>query len=235
VRETFRRAGYDVVRYPFHATIDGHLKRQLAVSGVDTVLDVGANIGQFGRRLRTVVGFRGRIVSFEPDPQSFERLRRVTASDADWEVHQLALGDSDGTADLHRFDGDAWNSLRLPDDAGLAAAGRKLVVRDTIRCEVRRLDSVWADVVPDRSVVFLKSDAQGHDQAVLDGASGRSRLIVGSLLEVALRRYYQGEWSLAECLDKADTLGFRPTGIFPVARSRHSLALDTVDVCFARV
>jgi hypothetical protein len=45
---------------------------------VDVVLDVGANVGWFGQRLRER-GYRGKIVSFEPIEAVFRELtdRRV--------------------------------------------------------------------------------------------------------------------------------------------------------------
>lgn len=42
---------------------------------IDVVIDVGANIGQFGEFLRKH-GFRGKIVSFEPTLSAFQALQK---------------------------------------------------------------------------------------------------------------------------------------------------------------
>jgi ubiquinone/menaquinone biosynthesis C-methylase UbiE len=44
------------------------------VSAGDWVLDVGANIGQYTLRLSELVGESGRVISFEPVPETFELL-----------------------------------------------------------------------------------------------------------------------------------------------------------------
>ena len=45
---------------------------------VDCVLDVGANVGQFGDMLRTI-GYMGTIVSFEPVDATFRTLAEHAA------------------------------------------------------------------------------------------------------------------------------------------------------------
>lgn len=40
----------------------------------DWVLDIGANIGHYTRRLSDLVGPAGRVIAFEPIPQTFEVL-----------------------------------------------------------------------------------------------------------------------------------------------------------------
>src|SRR5262245_60167366 len=54
--------------------VDPALARHLRGLKIETVLDVGANEGQYGRILRRI-GFRGRIISFEPLLQPFEVLQ----------------------------------------------------------------------------------------------------------------------------------------------------------------
>ena len=65
---------------------------------IDTVLDVGANVGQFGRRLRAL-GYNGDIVSFEPITLVFRELAATAARDRRWFTRQIALGDTNGRAE----------------------------------------------------------------------------------------------------------------------------------------
>ena len=50
------------------------LSRFLSDFRVDCVFDIGANTGQYGARLRQT-GYRGLIVSFEPNPSAFAKLQ----------------------------------------------------------------------------------------------------------------------------------------------------------------
>lgn len=73
------------------------LVRILDHHGIDVVLDVGANVGQYAARLRQG-GWSGRIVSFEPLPDAHATLEAAAAPDALWEVApRMALGASTGT------------------------------------------------------------------------------------------------------------------------------------------
>jgi hypothetical protein len=67
----------------------------LVARHVDVVLDVGANVGRFGQRLRER-GYRGTIVSFEPIETVFSELKVLAARDGNWQAHRLALGATAG-------------------------------------------------------------------------------------------------------------------------------------------
>src|SRR5215470_941975 len=67
---------------------------------INVVLDVGANTGQFALFLRSL-GYRGRIVSFEPLTEAFAALQRNGAGDTNWSLHNLALGDVETTATIN--------------------------------------------------------------------------------------------------------------------------------------
>ena len=59
--------------------------------GVNCVIDVGAHVGEFYQLLRHL-GYVGRVVSFEPVPESFAKLKRVAATDPHWRGYNVALG-----------------------------------------------------------------------------------------------------------------------------------------------
>src|SRR2546423_8564507 len=70
------------------------LQRRLTLmkkSGIDLVIDVGANQGQFARTMRDQLSYRGRIVSFEPLTNAFAALRRAAAGDPSWICYNIAL------------------------------------------------------------------------------------------------------------------------------------------------
>ena len=61
VRGALMRADLEVSRGPYTSRV----ARTLHAQGIDTVLDVGANVGQYASLLRRA-GFAGRILSCEP-------------------------------------------------------------------------------------------------------------------------------------------------------------------------
>jgi len=100
IRLVLRRLGLDLQRYRADEHPLARRARLLEARSVATVLDVGANSGQFGRELREL-GYRGRIVSFEPLSAAFAALERAARGSPPWEVHRCALGEQPGRASIH--------------------------------------------------------------------------------------------------------------------------------------
>lgn len=179
------------------------------------VIDAGANEGQFARDLRTD-GYRSRIVSFEPGTAAFAALKRHADHDPMWEIHNVALSDTAITAELHLL-GDATNV------ASLHAPVREQVEHfDFLSGEARteqvscvRLDQLALDL-GDR--VLLKVDTQGHDLAVLRGATGMLGAVTIIQTELSFEALYEGQTPWREMVDHLDGLGFVPAGFFPVVR-----------------
>lgn len=63
-----------------------------------TVIDLGGNVGLFALR---AAGMSERVLSFEPMPENFERLKTNTGGLASVETHNRAVGATDGTLTLY--------------------------------------------------------------------------------------------------------------------------------------
>lgn len=233
-RDLLHRLGVDVARYPLQSTAAGHLKHLLEVAGATVVLDVGANQGQFATELRTECRFRGRILSFEPAPAAVARLTSVARGDDRWTIFHHAVGDAEEVLELTTYDHDEWNSLHRLNDESVRASGRRVTPTGTAKVPVHRLDGIWEREIAPTDVVFLKSDTQGHDLAVLAGAGDRLAEVCGLFIEADLTPFYEGAPDLGNVLEVAAGHGFVPSGFFPVTRRRGSLALATIDVCLVR-
>lgn len=89
IRRGLRGFGLHVQRYA--QTLPAVRARVLSELSIDLVLDVGANRGQYASELRSM-GYRGRIISFEPLPSAFAELSTTLASDPLWEGLRLVQG-----------------------------------------------------------------------------------------------------------------------------------------------
>jgi len=67
---------------------------------INVVLDVGANCGYYAKHLR-MLGYSGRILSFEPDPETFVFLSNMSRGDSDWQIFNCALGNAPGQIDFN--------------------------------------------------------------------------------------------------------------------------------------
>jgi len=58
-----------------------------------TVIDIGAHIGYYTRLFSRLVGEKGQILSFEPDPDNFRLLQKNTSSLKNVKLFNLAVSD----------------------------------------------------------------------------------------------------------------------------------------------
>jgi hypothetical protein len=101
VKRTFRRFGYSLRRFNPLSSEAIRLGSMLKAHEVNLVFDIGANAGQFAQSLREL-GYRGRIVSFEPQSEAREQLERAASVDPLWEVApKAAIGAEDGEIELN--------------------------------------------------------------------------------------------------------------------------------------
>ncbi|MEU8825688.1 FkbM family methyltransferase [Streptomyces sp. NPDC048636] len=194
-----------------------HVAGLLEKYGVNCVFDVGANAGQYAKRLRGL-GYTGRIVSFEPTKDAFAKLRQAAESDPDWWVYPFGLGREDATQSIH-VDWNTMNSLLPPSDYGKGRYRRFAKTR-TEEIEIRRLDGVLdkalAGLTEPRP--YLKMDTQGYDLEVFAGAGDRIGDFVGMQSEVAALPLYEGSPRMAEAIAVYENSGFEITGMYPVTR-----------------
>lgn len=236
VRNRFRRWGWDIVRFPHPGSLGAHLKRLFPELGIECVLDVGAHTGEYGRFLREVVGYRGRIVSFEPHLGSFEALETVCAEDPGWTAHRLALGDRDGEASLRIMRGTVFSSFLAPSTYARQRFGQGVKVERRETVPVRRLDGAIDKALGGSTTrrIFLKMDVQGSELSVVQGAQGCLDRMVALQAESAVRPTYEGAPRLWDLMPELEELGFRLTGLFPVSLDRGDFSLVELDAVAVR-
>src|SRR5947209_2919699 len=94
------------------AAANSGLRQILGQLEVSVVFDVGAHIGEFATRLRSI-DYQGRIISFEPQAEAFAALCKRAMLDPYWEVLHFALGDREGEQVLN-ISRNSWSSSLLP-------------------------------------------------------------------------------------------------------------------------
>lgn len=76
------------------------LEKYVNFNEIDTVLDIGANTGQWIFALTSY--FPGiRVHSFEPIPMAFERLKKNSQQFENWHVYNYAIGDVEGRGKIY--------------------------------------------------------------------------------------------------------------------------------------
>lgn len=87
----------------YELEMQGALRRELREGGV--FWDVGSNAGFFSLIARRLVGERGGVVSFDPDPDNCASIREQIEANrfgSEWRVEQCAVGGQAGTLPFKR-------------------------------------------------------------------------------------------------------------------------------------
>lgn len=69
----------------------------------DVVLDIGAHVGYYARISAESIGETGRVIAFEPHPRNHAMLTHNTQRHTNITCLQIALAETEGTAQLHDY------------------------------------------------------------------------------------------------------------------------------------
>lgn len=188
-----------------------------AMYDIDCVFDVGANFGQYATMLRRDIGYKGRIISFEPMPRAVAALQKKASEDRLWHIEPIALSDRDGEQQFHVMDDSEMSSLasRRHDDVDLshqtADTGHDVAVRtETLATALRRLQRRYGFQRP-----FLKLDTQGYDVRIVQAGAHVMHEFVGLQSELAVKKVYDTSIDFREALAAYEQLGFTLSAIVP--------------------
>jgi FkbM family methyltransferase len=234
LQKFFHHLGWDVRRTSYPSSEEVLLTRFLAVARPSMVLDVGANLGQYGLTLRKC-GFAGRIISFEALASVRARLAAVAAREENWLVMPpCALGRAAGEARINVAKNLLSSSLLDMNENHLQAApGSAYVATEPVR--VTRLDEIATPALLGDGRILLKIDTQGYEEEVLAGADGVLNRVCAMQLELSVTPLYRGAPNLRRMLELCESLGFQLHGLIPGFYAEKSGQLLQMDGLFLKM
>ena len=165
----------------FHPTLVDVATR--AIRPGDIVVDGGSNVGFFSLLAGRLLQGKGRVFAFEPDPESFELLRKNVECNgllAVTEVAELALTNSNGSFEF---------SVAV-DEPMLSG----LLARPDVRCRMIRVQGTRLDdyltALGQTHVDVIKLDLEGAEPEALSGMRGTlrsARLLIFEVNEPQLK------------------------------------------------
>lgn len=206
----------------------------LAIShhGIDLVIDVGANAGQYASDLLKA-GYLGSIHSVEPQPDAHVRLSAAAQNYPRWKVLEpMAVGDRDGTVQMH-VAGNSLSSSVLPMlDRHIRAAPSSAPV-GRIQVPQRTIDQLFASMLESQTTL-LKVDTQGYEPQVLVGAKETLKLCSLVQLELSLQPLYDGQELWMDVLTSMTESGFELWSMHPEFCDPQTGQLLQINALFSR-
>ena len=225
VKMALARAGIDIRRLEENPA---HNLLGLRRLGVRTILDIGANEGQFAREALKRFP-QARVYSFEPLPSAFAQLASWASGVDRVTPINVALGDCDTemTINLHSDHSPSSSLLKRTDLSvelyPFTAAQKSVTV------PVRRLDNLAAELSLEPPLL-IKLDVQGYESRVIKGGEAVLAAAAACIAEVSIDALYEGQSTFSEIFAALDRLSFKYAGNLSQvhAPDGHVIYLDAV-------
>jgi FkbM family methyltransferase len=208
-------AGLNISKYLPSNSDELRLKKLLELKQIDLVIDVGANDGRYGKMLREI-GYRGKIISFEPLETPYKKLLQKSKRDKDWIVaDRMAIGESDDFTEINISNNiDSSSILNMSQNHLDASPESVYIAKEKI--QVRSLDGLMNEVIHEGySNGFIKIDVQGYEWQVLKGAQKLIDELKGIQIELSLLPLYEGQKLYKEIMEYIYSRHFNLYMIYP--------------------
>jgi len=226
----FHRLGFDIIR------IKNSPKQTLCglrALPIQTVIDVGANTGQFASKISQVFP-KASLYCFEPLSGPFKALERwALEQDGRVKAFNVALGESEGPVEMF-FHAKHSSSSSLLASTAITKTYYPLTESQTpVRVKLTTLDNALSSVIRlMKPKVLVKLDVQGFEDRVIRGGSKTLSLAAACVLEISVDNLYYGQANFKEVILLLDHMGFYYAGNLEqvYASDGHVIYFDAVFV-----
>jgi FkbM family methyltransferase len=198
---------------------------------ITTVLDVGANTGQFALQIHALLP-DAKIYSFEPLTDCYALLRKNMRGIANFESFNVALGNANGKCSIYRNAFSPSSSL-LPMQNLLKQAFPQTAHTELEEIEICRLDDMAHTLELDGNVL-IKIDVQGFEDMVIIGGQKvieRAHVII---VETTFEPLYQGQVLFDSIYSMLTSKGFEIRGCEDPLRDPGDTRILQCDSIFIR-
>lgn len=206
------------------------LFKTLIKSGM-VVIDIGANIGYYTLMASRLVGPKGRVIAFEPEPHNYELLERNVKANGlnNVMLHKKAVADKSGAIELF-VDSQNYSNPTI----GKNRFGERA---HKISVESITLDEFVVKELDGANIDFIKIDVEGAEGHIIKGAQNvltRQRPII--TMEFWPQALRNAGTEPADLLNKMTEFGFSISTIKPTSKwNRGDDASRLVEVCDHRL
>lgn len=176
------------IRYDHYRELN---KRWITSAGIKTVLDVGANVGDFAKLARAVLPDT-TIYSLEPLPDCFDVMKNALPGDTRFFPINIAAGSREDTLQFFRSHHTPSSSFLQMEDAHKTAFPESKEGQSTVPLDVKvnTLDNIFSDKVLEKNIL-LKIDVQGFELEVIKGATTVLSLCSIVIIEMSFVKLYK--------------------------------------------
>ena len=196
-----------------HGVMGGVEHKPVLNRPLATVIDIGANRGQFALAARAITP--AKIFSFEPLPGPAKTFASIFDRDDRVVLHKVAVGPSEGQCQMHISSRDDSSSI-------LPITGLQTILFpgtdecSTIDVQIGPLDNFLnSDAII--SPAILKLDVQGYEYEALCGCESLLDNITYIYCECSFVELYLGQKLASDVIEWLSARGFHLSGIYNLA------------------
>lgn len=179
--------------------------------GIRTVIDIGANEGQFAEKIKKILP-SARIICFEPLKEPFEKLQNKFESKSNFELYNFALGNENSRKTIYRNEYSPSSSmLPMKDTHKKAFPFTEKEFEETI--ELRKLDDFLKSSEVEKPLL-VKIDVQGFEIDVIRGGAEIIRNTDIIIIETSFVELYENNPLFDDIYKSLLSFGFIYSGMF---------------------
>ncbi len=208
IKSCFRIINIDIRRIPEYERNKFILVKDF---NINTIIDIGAHVGRFTLEISRILP-DAKIYSFEPIKEVYEESLRNCRNINNFQGFNIALGNFNGNAKIHRNKYLPSSSMLGIEDLHIEAFPFTRETHDE-EIVVRKFD----DVVIEEDLqldpeILIKLDVQGYEDKVIRGGIDIFKKARVIMTEVSYYELYKGQAQFDEVYDQLRNMGFKYKG-----------------------